>query len=300
MHTRRPCLGPPGAKDTSLSGPDEQLDLYAATDTPVVRTDRLAPTSFGPPPEISRPRSQFQPPSTTDYSADLQLANMLMSDTDESLSQLHRLRLSSVVPNRPQHSRAKFAGAPSRTNPRGSASRFDMRFTSHSMSMTSLPAMPSLSWTSSSNNSSPATVSTRLSVDDVSVDQSASQLEQDVRPAKPKLKYEEQSSPPQSSPTEAPASPSAPAPTTTATKQRSARPNRRSPAPRRQECTTCGKKFQRPCQLVTVRLSFTLSPPSLPPPSPPSRGHHPPQRQPFHLGYSKFVYPRSQPRSNSL
>ncbi|KAG8745453.1 hypothetical protein FRC10_007996 [Ceratobasidium sp. 414] len=35
------------------------------------------------------------------------------------------------------------------------------------------------------------------------------------------------------------------------TSKRSARTTKRSPAPRRQECQTCGKKFQRPCQLTT-------------------------------------------------
>ncbi|KAG9088977.1 hypothetical protein FRC06_001754 [Ceratobasidium sp. 370] len=36
------------------------------------------------------------------------------------------------------------------------------------------------------------------------------------------------------------------------TSKRPARTTKRSPAPRRQECKTCGKKFQRPCQLTTV------------------------------------------------
>ncbi|KAG9085543.1 hypothetical protein FRC07_013349, partial [Ceratobasidium sp. 392] len=47
--------------------------------------------------------------------------------------------------------------------------------------------------------------------------------------------------PPQPAPADAPQPPS----------KRPARPTKRSPAPRRQECKMCGKKFQRPCQLTT-------------------------------------------------
>ncbi|QRV91782.1 C2H2 zinc finger [Ceratobasidium sp. AG-Ba] len=51
-----------------------------------------------------------------------------------------------------------------------------------------------------------------------------------------------------------PAPSSAPA---TGTRRPAGRAPKRSPAPRRQECKTCGKKFQRPCQLTTHIRSHT-------------------------------------------
>ncbi|KAG8690147.1 hypothetical protein FRC11_013550 [Ceratobasidium sp. 423] len=256
MHARRSDLGILGAKNTPLSGPDEQLqlDLYAATDTPVLRTDRLPPASLGPPPqpEISRPcPPHFRPSPTTDYSAELNLAELLMSDTDDSLSStsLGKLTLSSFVPARTHQPGAKFATAPSRVHNR-QTSRFDMRFASRSVPLASTPSMPILSWSPSSNNSSPATTSTKLEPDHLSAtDQTVSQADQDTRFVTGLDPEQQPPSPPTNQPAEASTSSSTPM---TTTRQRSARTTRRSPAPRRQECTTCGKKFQRPCQLVTV------------------------------------------------
>ncbi|KAG8683630.1 hypothetical protein FRC08_014165, partial [Ceratobasidium sp. 394] len=57
-------------------------------------------------------------------------------------------------------------------------------------------------------------------------------------------------------PADAPTDPPLPGPSTS-TSKRSARTTKRSPAPRRQECKTCGKKFQRPCQLTTHIRSHT-------------------------------------------
>ncbi|CAE6506906.1 unnamed protein product [Rhizoctonia solani] len=263
MHARRSDLGIPGAKNTPHSGPDEQLqldlELYAATDTPLLRTDRLQPASLGPPPqlEISRPcPAHYQPSPTNDYSADLKLAELLMSDTDESLGDaaFGQLSLSSFVPIRTHHPGAKFAAAPSRLHNRHSTSRFDMRFASRSTPLVSTPSMPLLSWSPSSNNSSPATTSAKLEADHVSpADQSSSLPDQEqLTTGGPE---HDTPSPPAhtTQPTELTSSST---PTTT-TRQRSARTTRRSPAPRRQECTTCGKKFQRPCQLVTHIRSHT-------------------------------------------
>ncbi|CAE6497099.1 unnamed protein product [Rhizoctonia solani] len=249
MHARRSALGP-GVKDAPLTGPDEQLqlDLYAETDTPLLRTDRLPPASFERPPqaESSRPRLPHFRPPTNDYSADLNLAELLMSDTDDSLGSagLGHLTLSSLAPMRTQQSGAKFANAPSRAH--RASSRFDMRFASRSVPMDSTPSMPSLSWSPSSTNSSPATTSSKLSPDQLSTaePQRTSQPDQEPTPK------DEPSSPPtpkaRSTPVEA-----ATSPTSNTTSKRPARTTRRSPAPRRQECTTCGKRFQRPCQLVT-------------------------------------------------
>ncbi|CAE6487468.1 unnamed protein product [Rhizoctonia solani] len=260
MHSRRSALGLPSAKDAPPSGLDEQqLDLYAATNTPLLRTDRLPPASFGPPPqsEVSRPPPpHFQPSPTTDYSADLQLAELLMSDSGDSIGSaaLNHLTLSAIVPMRSLQSGAKFANAPSRAQNRTAASRFDMRFASRSMPVVSTPAMPSLSWSSSSSSSSPATTSTSLSVDlgSTADHQVVSQPKQDTRhPSKLNTKHEPES-PPTPTTRLAPTESTAPSPTSTVTTKRPARSARRSPAPRRQECTTCGKKFQRPCQLVTT------------------------------------------------
>ncbi|CAE6440179.1 unnamed protein product [Rhizoctonia solani] len=265
MHSRRSALGLPSAKDAPPSGLDEQqLDLYAATNTPLLRTDRLPPASFGPPPqsEVSRPSPpHFQPSATTDYSAELQLAELLMSDSGDSIGSaaLNHLTLSAIVPMRSHQSGAKFANAPSRAHNRAAASRFDMRFASRSMPVVSTPAMPSLSWSSSSSSSSPATTSTSLSVDlgSTADHQVVSQPKQDTRhPSKLNTKHEPES-PPTPTTRLAPTESTAPSPTSTVTTKRPARSARRSPAPRRQECTTCGKKFQRPCQLVTHIRSHT-------------------------------------------
>ncbi|CAE6481641.1 unnamed protein product [Rhizoctonia solani] len=248
MHARRSALGMPGDKDVP---PDEQLQLELYdNDTPLLRTDRLPPASFEPPPqpEIYRPcLPHFQPPATNDYRADLNLAELLMSDTDDSLGSagLGHLTLSSIA-MRTHQPGAKFANAPSRAHNRASTSRFDMRFAPRSMPMESTPLMPSLSWSSSSNSSSPATTSARLSVDHVTTDhQPVSDMQNTTNPNP----ADEPPSP--ATPKAQPSSTEAKASSNTTTKQRPARSTRRSPAPRRQECTTCGKRFQRPCQLVT-------------------------------------------------
>ncbi|KAH7330624.1 hypothetical protein B0J17DRAFT_158360 [Rhizoctonia solani] len=263
MHARRSALEPPGAKDAPLSGLDEQqLDLYA--NTPLLRTDRLPPASFGRPPQSEVPRPcppHFQPSATPNYSADLRLAELLMSDTTNALGSaaLNQLTLSSIVPMRPHQSGAKFANAPSRAHNRASASRFDMRLASRSMPMVSTPSMPSLSWSVSSNTSSPATTSTSLSVDHGSTadHQPLSQPNQDTRHPSKRNTKDEPESPLTPTTRLVPAESPTPSPTSTVTTKRSARSTRRSPAPRRQECTTCGKKFQRPCQLVTHIRSHT-------------------------------------------
>ncbi|EUC65672.1 zinc finger, C2H2 type protein [Rhizoctonia solani AG-3 Rhs1AP] len=181
-----------------------------------------------------------------------------MSDTDDSLGSagLSHLALSSTAMRTQHQPGAKFANAPSRAHNRASTSRFDMRFAPRSMPMESTPSMPSLSWSTSSSSSSPATTSARLSVDHLSTTdhQPVSQLDQDVQNP---TYADEPPSPgtPKARPTSTEAKSASTSNTTT--KQRPARTTRRSPAPRRQECTTCGKRFQRPCQLVTHIRSHT-------------------------------------------
>ncbi|KAJ1310713.1 hypothetical protein OPQ81_009237 [Rhizoctonia solani] len=233
MHARHSDLARPGEKDAPLSGLAEQLDFYSATNTSLLRTDRLPPASFGPVPRLEIPQRppRFQPGSSTDYSADLKFAELLMSDDSLGSASLDQLTLSSIVPTRAHQPGAKFANAPSRAHNR----------------------------TSTSNNSSPATTSTRLSVDHIPTADHQSGCHSDQATqitTEPETKRDPPSSPHLAESTTS-SSVSTVATTTTTTKQRSARATRRSPAPRRQECSTCGKKFQRPCQLVTHIRSHT-------------------------------------------
>ncbi|KAG8713971.1 hypothetical protein FRC09_018141 [Ceratobasidium sp. 395] len=260
----------------------------------IVPTSAPAPTP-APVPAVPPPPLQLALPLVSDdYTADLELAHQLMQSDEENFqaAALDSLRLEDVVPGRAQNG-AKMTQLNSNSPSSFSSSTHSSPANSSVSRGLSLPAIdefkpqfhetpplrPSQSHPVLSSQPHPlrehfSKAQVKLEVVEAASEPGPSSSSPAPTPLVPSTLPTPTpvssvgSSAPGSGGSSAPPPPPLPPPpppppadlpqNNSNNNKRPARTPKRSPAPRRQECKMCGKKFQRPCQLTTRKEGLVL------------------------------------------